>query len=51
MSIATIINEAWHEISNNVLYATSKGLDQTAHMQSLTRALDSRLNIPRTFNY
>ena len=46
MGIATIINEAWHEFSNNVLYATSKGLDQTAYMQSLARALD----IPRTFN-
>ena len=34
-----------------MVYATSKSLDQTAHMQSLSRAHDSRLNIPLTENY
>ena len=34
-----------HEISNNVVCATSKALDQHAHMGSLIRAFASRLNI------
>ena len=37
--------EARHQISNNVVSATSKGSDQPAHRRSLTRAFDSRLNI------
>ena len=37
--------EPVHEISNNVVYATSKGLDQPAHMRSLVRAFARRLNI------
>ena len=37
--------EPRHEISNNVLCATSKGSDQPAHMRSLIRAFASRLNI------
>ena len=32
-----------HEISNNVVCATSKGSDQPAHMRSLIRAFASRL--------
>ena len=39
------IIEPRHEISNNVVCATSKGLDQPAHMRSLIRAFASRLNI------
>ena len=39
------INER-HEISNNVVCATSKGSDQSTHMRSLIRAFASRLNIP-----
>ena len=39
----TII-EPPHEISNNVVCATSKGTDQPAHMRSLIRAFASRLN-------
>ena len=35
-------NEPWHEISNNVVCATSKGLDQT---RRLIRAFAYRLNI------
>ena len=31
--------EPVHEISNNVVCATSKGSDQPAHMRSLIRAL------------
>ena len=34
-----------HEISNNVVCATSKGSDQPAHMRSLIRVFASRLNI------
>ena len=39
------VNEARHEISNNVVCATSKGSDQPAHTRSLIRAFASRLNI------
>ena len=34
-----------NEISNNVVYATSKASDQPAHMRSLIRVFASRLNI------
>ena len=37
--------EPRHEISNNVVYATSKASDQPAHMHSLIRAFASRSNI------
>ena len=37
--------EPRHEISNNVVCATSKGSDQPAHMRSLIRAFASALNI------
>ena len=37
------VNEPRHEISNNVVCATSKGSDQPAHMRSLIRAFASRL--------
>ena len=37
--------EPRHEISNNVVFATSKGSDQPAHMRTLIRAFVSRLNI------
>ena len=40
-----IINEPVHEISNNVVYATSKASDQPAHTRSLIRAFVSRLSI------
>ena len=39
------IIEPVHEISNNLLCATSKALDQPAHMRSLIRAFACRLNI------
>ena len=39
------IYEPVHEISNNVVCATSKGSDQPAHTRSLIRAIASRLNI------
>ena len=41
-----MINERWHELSNNVVCATSNGSDQPAHTHSLIRAFASRLNIP-----
>ena len=37
--------EPRHEISNNVVCATSKGSDQPAHTRSLIRAFASRLDI------
>ena len=37
--------EPRHEISNNVVCATSKDSDQPAHTRSLIRAFASRLNI------
>ena len=39
------INEPRHEISNNVVCATSKASDQPAHTRSLTRAFARRLNM------
>ena len=43
--------EHWHEISNNVVCATSKTSDQPAHMHSLIRAFASRLSILWLFSY
>ena len=40
-----LINEPVHEISNNVVCATSKASDQPAHTRSLIRAFASRLSI------
>ena len=40
-----ITYEPQHEISNNVVCATSKATDQLAHTRSLIRAFASRLNI------
>ena len=37
--------EPRHEISNNVVRASSKGSDQPAHTRSLIRAFAGRLNI------
>ena len=45
MNIEINTFEQRHEISNNVLCATSKASDQPAHMRSLIRAFASRLNI------
>ena len=39
------IYEPVHEISNNVVCATSKASDQPAHTRSLIRAFASRLSI------
>ena len=38
--------EPQHEISSNVVCATSKASDQPAHTRSLIRAFARRLNIP-----
>ena len=40
-----MIIEPWHEISNNVLCATSKGSDQPAHTRSLIKTFACRLKI------
>ena len=40
-----IVFEPVHEISNNVVCATSKASDQPAHMRSLIRAFASPLSI------
>ena len=37
--------EPRYEISNNVVFATSKGSDQPAHTRSLIRAFACRLTI------
>ena len=47
----SMTNEPWHEISNNVIGATSKGSDQPAHTRSLVRAFASRLNILWILSY
>ena len=46
-----IIIEPRHEISNNVVCATSKASDKPAHMRSLIRAFASRLSILRLLSY
>ena len=38
-------NEQRHEISNNVVFATSKASDHPGHTRSLIKAFASRLNI------
>ena len=43
--VQTTLYERRHEISNNVVCATSKGSDQPAYTRSLIRAFASRLNI------
>ena len=45
MHFLVIENEPVHDISNNVVCATSKVSDQPAHTHSLIRAFASRLNI------
>ena len=40
-----VAHEPVHEISNNVVCATSKGSDQPEHTRSLIRAFASPLNI------
>ena len=45
------IFESRHEMSNNVVYATSKASDQPARMHSLIRAFASCLNILLTEHY
>ena len=42
---ANITYEPRHEISNNVVCATSKGSDQPAHARRLIRAFARRLHI------
>ena len=43
--------EPWHGISNNVVCATIKASDQSAHTRSLIRAFASRLNIQWVLSY
>ena len=45
IKLPLVLNEPVHEISNNVLCATSKASDQPAHTRSLIRAFASRLSI------
>ena len=46
-----IVYELRHEISNNVVCATSKASDQPAHMRSLIWAFAIRLNILWVLSY
>ena len=43
--ISSLLYEPVHDISNNLVCATSKGSDQPAHTRSLIRAFASRLSI------
>ena len=43
--------EPRHEISNNIICATSKASDQPAHTRSLIRAFASRLDIILLLSY
>ena len=43
--VFVFIYEPQHEISNNVVCATSEGSDQPVHTRSLIRAFACRLNI------
>ena len=45
MMMSNSPNEPVHEISNNVVCATSKASDQPAHTRSLIRAFACRLSI------
>ena len=40
-----------HEISNNVVWATTKASDQPVHMHSLIRAFASRFSILWVLSY
>ena len=51
LSFVIIMIEPRHEISNNVICATSKASDQPAHTRSLVRAFASRWNIPLLLSY
>ena len=44
-TLCVLSYEPVHEISNNVVRATSKASDQPAHTRSLIRAFASRLSI------
>ena len=50
MGIRMVLFEPVHEISNNVVCATSKASDQPAQTRSLIRAYASRLSI-RVFHF
>ena len=49
--LSILIIEQVHEISDNVVCATSKASDQPAHTRSLIRAFASRLSILRLLSY
>ena len=42
--LMNVPNEPRHEIANNIVCATSKASDQSAHMLSLIRAFANHLN-------
>ena len=47
----SIVIELWHDISNNLVCATSKASDQPAHTRSLIRAFASCLSILWLLSY
>ena len=51
LSKGAYLYEPQHEISNNVVCATSKASDQPAHTRSLVRAFACRLNILLVLSY
>ena len=42
--LSLVMHKGYNEISNNVVFATSKASDQPAHMHSLIRAFACLLN-------
>ena len=50
-AMISFLNEPQHDISYNVVCATSKGTGQHAHTGSLIRAFDYCLNILRVLIY
>ena len=51
IAIYRLVIEPRHEISSNVVCATIKASDQTAHTRILIRAFASRLNILEVLSY
>ena len=51
LGFSLALTESRHEISNNVVCASSKNSDQPAHMRSLIRAFARCLNIICMLSY
>ena len=49
--VCLLLIEPRHEVSNNMVFATSKTSDHPGHTHSLNRAFASHLNILRVLSY